>query len=239
MRAHPMLALTAIALALASTGAAYYVLRDNTLPTEVEAAKPSSSSTASLTVKNTSLRDGGGAHPANPEQQRLTRVTEKLATLEARLRDLEIAAREPSTAPTGSSPDTPDASKGTKKATAKQLSEGDFGQWLDDALATGALDREATQLTREEMATSLAAVPGITLADLQCGEHFCRASFVPDNGNPPDTAQLMGASPFIESGFTLTEPDGSVRVYFTQPGQSFSELRSEARESALWDIYPQ
>jgi hypothetical protein len=42
---------------------------------------------------------------------------------------------------------------------------------------------------------------------------------------------LIGASPFIESGFTLNEPDGGVRVYFTQPGQSLGELRSEARES--------
>ena len=86
------------------------------------------------------------------------------------------------------------------------------------------------------MATSLAAVPGLNLADLQCGDRFCRASFVSDNGKPPNIAQLIGASPFIESGFTLNEPDGGVRVYFTQPGQSLGELRSEARESTLRDM---
>ena len=91
----------------------------------------------------------------------------------------------------------------------------------------------------EEMATSLAEVPGINLADMQCGERFCRASFVSDNGKPPNISQLIGASPFIESGFTINEPDGRVRVYFTQPGQSLSELRSEAQESALRDMPPQ
>src|SRR5262245_44175353 len=107
---------------------------------------------------------------------------------------------------------------------------------MDAALATGDLDREATQSTREEMATSLAAVPGNSLADLQCGQQFCRALFTPDKGKALDAAQFVGASPFIDSAFTINEPDGSVRVYFTQPGQSVSELRREARESVLGDI---
>lgn len=92
----------------------------------------------------------------------------------------------------------------------------------------------------EQMETSLAEVPGINLADMQCGESFCRASFVPENGKPPNISQLIGASPFIDSGFTINEPDGRVRVYFTQPGQSLSELRSEAQEQrALRDMHLQ
>jgi hypothetical protein len=237
MRTNPILTLTVIALA--STGAAYYVLRDNPLPRQVEVAKPSLNSTASLTVQNTPLREERRDHPANPEQQRLTRLHEKLADLEARLRSLEATASEQATNPAGSRPDEPDANQGTEKAKAKKLSEGDFGQWLDEALDTGAFDREATRLTMEEMATSLAAVPGINLTDLQCGERFCRASVVSDNGNPPNIMRLIGASPFIESGFTIDEPDGSVQLYFTQPGQALSELRGEAQESALRDMPPQ
>ena len=91
----------------------------------------------------------------------------------------------------------------------------------------------------EQMETSLAEVPGLNLADMQCGERFCRASFVSDNGKPPNISELIGASPFIDSGFTITEPDGSVRVYFTQPGQSLSELRREAQEVVLGDIHPE
>jgi hypothetical protein len=238
MRTNFTLILTA--LAIVGTGVTfYYLLRDNAVPKPVGAVKPSSSSAASLNVNTTPMRDERRAHLATPEQRRLTRLNEKLADLEARLRDMEAAVREQAKGQTVSGPDEPAANEGTAKAEAKKFSEADFGQWLDDALDTGDFDREATRLTREEMETSLAAEPGLTLADLQCGERFCRASFVSDNGEPPNIAQLFGASPFIDSGFTIHEPDGSVRVYFTQLGQSFSELRSEARESALRDISPQ
>jgi hypothetical protein len=229
MRTNPILTVTAIVIA--SLGAAYYFLPDNASPRQVETAKSSLNSTSSLTVQNPPRREERREQPTNPEQQRLTRMHEKIADLEARLRSLEATTREQATDPTGSRSDEPDADKDAEKAKAKKFSEDDFGQWLDDALDTGDFDRDATRVTREEMATSLAAVPGINLADLQCGDRFCRASFVSDNGEPPNIAQLIGASPFIESGFTLNEPDGGVRVYFTQPGQSLGELRSEARES--------
>ena len=83
------------------------------------------------------------------------------------------------------------------------------------------------------MATSLAEVPGLNLADMQCGGRFCRASFVSENGKPPNITEFFGASPFIDSGFTINEPDGSVRVYFTQPGQSLSELAVKHKRSSL------
>ena len=104
---------------------------------------------------------------------------------------------------------------------------------MDKVLDTGDFDRDTTKSTMDQMATSLTEVPGLNLTDMQCGERFCRAGFVADNGKPPNISQLIGASPFIESGFTITEPDGRVRVYFTQPGESLSELRSEAQESGL------
>jgi hypothetical protein len=237
MRTTPILIVTAIAVA--STGAAYYFLRDHALPRPVEAAKPFISSTASLNVKNTPLREESRDQPANPEQQRLTLMNEKIADLEARLRSMEATASEQAKDPTVLRPDEPDVNNGTEKAKAKKLSEADFGHWLDAALVTGDFDRDATRLTMEQMETSLAEVPGINLADMQCGERFCRASFVHENGKPPNISQLIGASPFIDSGFTLNEPDGRVRVYFTQPGQSLSELRSEAQGSVLGDMHLQ
>ncbi|MGE0683550.1 MAG: hypothetical protein AB7P69_21950 [Candidatus Binatia bacterium] len=237
MRTNPILIVTA--LALASTGAAYYLLRGNAVPRHVEAVKPPSSSAASLTVKNVRLRDERRDHPVDPEQRRLTLMHEKIADLEARLRYMEATASEQAKDQAGSGPDKPVANERTEKAKAKKLLEEDFGHWLDEALITGDFDREATRLTMDEMETSLAEAPDINLADLQCGQRFCRASFVPDNGTRPNISQLIGASPFIESGFTLNEPDGGVRVYFTQPGQSFGELRREAQESVLRDMYPQ
>jgi hypothetical protein len=237
MRTNPILTVTAIVIA--GLGAAYYFLPDHALLRPVEAAKPALSSTASLTGKNPPLRDERRDHPATPEQQQLTRLHEKIAALEARLRSLEATTSAHATDPTGSRSDAPEADKDAEKAKAKKFSEDDFGQWLDAALDTGDFDRDAARVTREEMAPSLAAVPGLNLADLQCGDRFCRASFVSANGEPPNLAHLIGASPFIESGFTLTAPDGGVRVYFTQPGQSLGELRSEARESTLRDMHSQ
>jgi hypothetical protein len=237
MRPHPIVTLTA--LVLASTGAAYYFFRDNAFPRQVETVELASRSTASLNGTKAPLHDERRDSPVNPEQQRLSHLNEKIADLEARLHSLEATASEQAPDPTGSSPDTPAAHAGNAAANAKKFSEADLGQWLDAALATRDFDRAATQLTMEAMATSLAAVSGINLTELQCGGQFCRASFVSDNGKPPNMAQLMGAAPFIEAGFTLTEPDGGVRVYFTQPGQSLSELRSEARESAVGELHPQ
>jgi hypothetical protein len=237
MRTNPILIVTAIVVA--STGAAYYFLRDSALPRQVEAEKPSISSTASLNVQNPPMREERRDQPATPEPQRLTLMNEKIANLEARLRDMEAAASEQAKDPTVSRPDESDANNGTEKAKAKKLSEDDFGHWMDEALATEGFDREATRVTMEQMETSLAEVSGLDLTDMQCGERFCRASFVSDNGKPPKMTKLIGASPFIDSGFTINEPDGRVRVYFTQPGQSLSELRSEAQESVLGDMPPQ
>ena len=143
MRTNPILTVTAIVIA--SLGAAYYFLPDHALPRQVETAKPSISSTASLTVQNTPMREERRDQPTNPEQQRLTRMHEQIADLEARLRSLEATTREQATDPTGSSSDEPDADKDAEKAKAKKFSEADFGQWLDTALDTGDFDRDATR----------------------------------------------------------------------------------------------
>ena len=146
---------------------------------------------------------------------------------------MEASASEQAQNQPVSQPDTLVANNGTGKAKPKKLSEGGLGQWMDKILDAGDFDRDATKSITGEMATSLTEVPGLNLTDLQCGERFCRAGFVADNGKAPNISQLIGASPFIESGFTVTEPDGRVRVYFTQPGESLSDLRSEAQESVL------
>ncbi len=82
-------------------------------------------------------------------------------------------------------------------------------------------------------------MPGINLADMQCGERFCRATLILETGKRLNISEMIGASQFIGSGFTINEPNGSVKVYFTQPGQSLSELRSEAQEVAVGDIHPE
>ena len=240
MRTNPILTVTTIVITIASLGGAYYFLPGDPVPRQVEMTKPAISSTSTPSMTNPPIRDERRDQAANPEQQRqLTLMNEKIAALEARLRDMEATANERAQNQLVSRPDTPVADNGTDKAKAKKLSESDLGHWMDAILDTGDFDRDATKLTLAQMGTSLAEVPGVNLADMQCGARFCRASFVADNGKSPNVSQLIGASPFIESGFTIKEPDGRVRVYFTQPGESLSDLRSEAQESALSDGHPQ
>ena len=232
MRTHPIVIVTVTAIAILS--AAYYFLPDAPLPPQVETVQPASSSLSSLNVGTTPLREERRDQAATPEQQRqLALMHDKLAALEARLRDMEASTSEHAHNQPISRPDTPDPNSGTDTTKPQKLSEGDLGQWMDKILDTGDFDRDATKSLTEQMAMSLTEVPGLTLTDLQCGERFCRAGFGAANGQAPNMSQLIGASPFIESGFTVTEPDGRVRFYFTQPGESLSDLRSEAQENAL------
>lgn len=231
MRTNPTLVATAIAIA--SLGVALYFLRDDPLPKEVEATQPVLSSTSTLRMTTAPIRDERRDQLANPEQRQLVLMNDKIASLEARLRDMEAIASKHAQDQIAAIPSEPEPSKGSEKARPKKLSEGDLGHWMDQALDTGDFDRDATKSITDQMATSLAAVPGTNLTDMRCGERFCRASFVSDNGKTPNIVQLLGASPFIESGFTINESDGRVKVYFTQPGESLSDLRSEAQESAL------
>ncbi len=235
MRTNLVLAVTAIAIA--SLGAAYYFLPDPPLPSQGETVTPALSSTSRSNEKNTPIREESHTQPTPQEQRQLALMNEKITSLEAKLRNMEALASKHAQDQTASEPDESEANKDIDKTKAKRLLEDDFGQWLDTALVTGEFDRDATRSTVEQMGASLAQVPGITLTDMQCGERFCRASFASDNGDRPDISQLMGASPFIDSGFTLNEPDGRVRVYFTQQGQSLSELRSEAQEQVLGNMY--
>jgi len=117
------------------------------------------------------------------------------------------------------------------EAETKKLAEADFVHWMDAALDRGDFDRNTTKSVMDQAETSLAIVPGINLADMQCSEQFCRATLISETGKPLNISQLLGASPFMDSGTTIPEPDGSVRVYFVQPGQSFSTLRSKAQKA--------
>jgi hypothetical protein len=231
------LIVTVTAITIASTGTAYYFSQDTAEPGHVEVVKPAISSTSRLNVTETPLRDERPTSPASPEQQRLALMNEKIASLEARLRDMEAAAHRQAQDHSVPRSDKPEVNKDTDQVKTKKLSEADFAKWMDEVLDRGGSDREATKLTMEQMETSLAEVPGTNLTDMRCNDRFCRASFVAESGKEPNISELFGVSPFIGSGTTIPEPDGSVTVYFTQVDQSLGELRKEAREVAFGDIH--
>jgi hypothetical protein len=230
MRTLPILIISAIAIA--STATAYYFWRDNDSAKQAKEAKPSIGLTSTLAVQDTPIRDGRRDQPANLEQPRLTLLQEQIAALEARLRNMETAVSEQSQRQAIAGPVKPVSNNRAKKAKAKNLSEADFAQWMDEALDAGDFDRDATQAVMDQAETSLATVPGINLADMQCSNRFCRATLIPETGKQLTISQLIGASPFMGAGTTIQEPDGRVRVYFVQPGQSLRALQSEAQTTA-------
>jgi len=112
-----------------------------------------------------------------------------------------------------------------------RFSEADFGAWMDASLDTDYLDRAATGVASEQAEVSLREVPHVRLAGMQCGERFCRASLEREPGEKADVSPLFGLPPFsfADSGFTIEEPDGSVKLYFTRGNGALSDLRAEAQ----------
>jgi hypothetical protein len=264
MRTIPIVTIAAIAIA--STATAYYFLRDNNAAQRAAEAKPSIGSPSPLNVQNTPIRDGRRDQPTHLEQTQLLLLQEQVATLAARLHNMETAVSEQSQRQAVAGPVKPVSNTRAKKAKANKVSEANFSQgmndaldtddfdhdattsvraqtkvnkvseadfahWMDEALDAGDFDHDTTTLLREQAETSFANVPDINLDDMQCSARFCRATLTPATGQQLHIAQLLGAFPFMDAGTILQEPDGSVRVYFVQPGQSFSELRSEAQKA--------
>ena len=114
---------------------------------------------------------------------------------------------------------------------APQLSDGDVGEWMDNSLVAGLQDEAATVTMADSIVASLDKLPGVQLDDVSCSARFCRAIFSDLNGRQPKLDELFGEPPFVNEGFTVIQPDGRVRLYFNQPGQSLAELRSEAEVS--------
>lgn len=235
MRTIPVLTLVAIVTA----GAVYYLFQNNEPAKRADATTPSISSISNMDLQDTPIRDGSGEHLSTPARPRVTLLQEKIAALEAKLRHMETAVSEQARNVADSRADKPVSDNGAEQAKAQDLSEGDFSDWMDEALDAGYTDRDATRVAMDQVETSLAKVPGINLADMQCNERFCRATLVQENSKALNISRLIGASPFIGSGTTIHQPDGSVKVYFTPPGQSLSKLRREAKEVVLGDIHPE
>ncbi len=230
MRAIPILTVTAM-IVIASAGAAYYSLQDNALDEQAGEASPPISSTPGLNVESTPIGDKQRDQTEGSVQRQFTVLNEKIAVLEARLRDVEVAVSEHAENKTVSRSGKLDVNSDTQKTKAKNISEADFGHWMDEFLDASHVDQGTTQAVMDQAEKSLVSVPDITLADMKCEDRFCRATLVPENGKPLNISQVLDAFEFMDSGTTINEPDGSVKIYFTQPGQSLDELRNEAQKA--------
>jgi hypothetical protein len=147
-----------------------------------------------------------------------TDVTGRLAELEARLASVENQRK-----------DGGESKRAEKARTdAGYITEAEFGQWMDDALAAGALDRTWADQVKGQFHEILKTVPGVSLDGVECGDRFCRASFSSADGARPNLLRLYGSPPLTTDAFTVDLPDGSVAIYVTRAGESLTGLRGEA-----------
>jgi hypothetical protein len=171
-------------------------------------------------------------------QSQQARLNDAVADMDARLRAIEAKGGQQvvdGVAPNGGgqTENAAIANEEDGNSASDRLSEAKLGQWMEDALQSGNRDRQLTDRATEQALKSLTKVRGILLDDIQCGDIFCRATFSQANGKEPDIGDVLGKPPFSSGGFTLTEPDGHVILYFTQPGESLDELRNRAREELV------
>ncbi|WP_145998585.1 hypothetical protein [Methyloterricola oryzae] len=168
------------------------------------------------------------APPDGTERHQNEQLLEKIALLEARLQKME--AERGAYAPQRVSEHRKATDKNAKEER-KALSETEFGQWMDESLNLGSYSPDATRSVTEKAQENLSRIPDVNLTEVQCSERFCRATLAPEDGKAVNVAEVVGGFSFAGSGFTLEDSDGQVKVYFTQPGQTFDDLQKEAEQA--------
>jgi len=152
---------------------------------------------------------------ADPSAGRQAELSAKLSDLDDRLRSIEALNQKKEEVPKS------DVRK-------PEVAEADLASWMDEGLRTEAWDKTWTDLTTAAIEQGLVHSPEIKLEELDCNRRVCRAMFSQDDGQRPDASKLFGLMPNTQEGFTIEEPDGRVKVYFTRAGESLANLRTEA-----------
>ena len=232
-------------MAITTAVLAYSFVRKDTAAEQPQAVTSQTGATSAVEVQGrldelaSALRRFEQTNQEQSQREELQQAGLKriLADFDTRLRSVETrAAEQTAHAVTSDSAepgtDTAVLNSGAGKPEPAQISEADFGHWVDETLRVGYFDRDATELATEQAGKSVAKLPGVRLEDMQCGERFCRATFAHENGELPAIQELFGEPPFVTDGFTINEAGGRVSLYFVRPGESLKELRSEARNAA-------
>lgn len=218
----------AAVLGLASVSIGYYFMQYSSLTGAEETVALAIDATVEPLQKKTVLRDPS-LGKQTPAVQQVALLNKKLADMEARLRSMEAVNGQQANNRGVSRQAQADTDKGNNEAVGNKLSEAEFGRWMDESLGSGRVDANATRLVLDQAQLNLANAPDVNLDDMQCGEGFCRATFMPESGKEFSIAEVAGASPFMGEGYVINGTDGSVKVYFAQAGQSLEELRTEAQ----------
>jgi hypothetical protein len=160
-------------------------------------------------------------------QQERTRLNYIFTDLNARLQDLETLFSESIDNEYFENEDT-EENDDVSKRKLHRISEIDLAHWINETLHENIVDNESTHILTEQAITTLTELPDVNLDEMRCTGDFCRATLAGLDGRPEETGSLFGKPPFINDGFILNKPDGSILLYFTRPGISLDELRSKA-----------
>ena len=99
--------------------------------------------------------------------------------------------------------------------------------WIDNSFELGYVDETLTARAAEQAVSSLLDTPDVSMQELKCTERVCRATFNHERGKGRAVLDVFGHPPFMTEGMTVPIDNDHVAVYFTQPGISFDELRTE------------
>jgi hypothetical protein len=157
---------------------------------------------AQLRVQIAALTDEGTL-----QQARLARADEDTAASESGEAHEEAAEAQPSAQ--------------------SEPSEVQVGELMDRRFDDGEWDMNASELARSQAADIVATLPGVNLADMVCNDKLCRAMFIKLDGGVPDIGDVWGHPPFMNDGFTVHQEDGSVVLYYAQPGMELDQLREQ------------
>jgi hypothetical protein len=145
--------------------------------------------------------------------------------LEKRLKALELSNDK------AKEPDEPNNDY-SKKKNKKNLSGTELGGWMSQVIKKE-WDRQLTGQVTDQIEKILeSSLPDVRAEQVACGNRFCQATFVNDEGGSVSVRNIMGTPPFMFEVFTVPNPDGRLEVYFTREGVSLPELRKEA--SLAW-----
>ncbi|KPJ90261.1 MAG: hypothetical protein AMJ53_14230 [Gammaproteobacteria bacterium SG8_11] len=161
------------------------------------------------------------------------RVNAQVAKLEGKLQALEIDNA--ASGRTENLEELPDnepvvevwAAEAARSPLEERVTESALRNWIDNSFELGYVDETLTARAEEQAVSSLVDLPDIYMQDLQCSERVCRATFSHETGKGPTVLDVFGHPPFMTEGITVPIDHERVAVYFTQPGVSFDELRSE------------
>lgn len=116
-----------------------------------------------------------------------------------------------------------------------EVSEDYVASWIDETLLAGKVSSDLTEAVKEEAKKSFGPTSSVLLEDMRCTADICRATLTREDGTQPAIEDFLGHHPFTADGFTVNGPDGRIVLYFSQPGVSLDEIRSEASESARFN----